>query len=224
MSDVPVGTAEPVGSPKPLAAGEPQQYKRDAVAALKELLEQTPSAVFADYSGLNVSAMTALRRALSEQDSTLRVVKNRFMRIALDSLQLPTADVCLTGPTVVATLGKEPSAACKVLIAARRDLPLAIKGALVDGQILDPAQVEAFAALPSREALYAMLLAAMNGPVRSVAGVLQGVIRKLIGTLLAIADHASPDQGQAGPDDGQAIADAAGPAADDGDLANEATD
>ena len=49
--------------------------------------------------------------------------------------------------------------------------------------------MEALASLPSRDQLYAMLLSAMNGPVRSVAGVLQGVIRKLIGTLLAIADQ-----------------------------------
>ena len=55
--------------------------------------------------------------------------------------------------------------------------------------VLDPAQVEEFATLPSREVLYAMLLSAMNGPVRSVVGVLQGVIRQLIGTLSAIADQ-----------------------------------
>ncbi len=180
-----------------VAAGEPQQYKRDAVASLREMLERTPNAVYVDHTGLDVGAMTALRRALGDQDSTLRVVKNRFMRIALDSMQLPTTDVCLTGPTVVATLGKEPSAACKALVDARRNSPLVIKGALVDGQILDQAQVEALAALPSRDHLYAMLLSAMNGPVRSVAAVLQGVIRKLIGTVQAIADR-DQDAEQAG--------------------------
>jgi large subunit ribosomal protein L10 len=190
MSDV----ASP---PETVASREPQQYKRDAVASLREMLEQTPNAVYADHTGLDVSAMTALRRALGEQDSTLRVVKNRFMRIALDSLQLPTSDGSLTGPTVVATLGEEPGAACKVLVDARRDSPLVIKGAIVDGQILDPAQVEALAALPPRDQLYAMLLSAMNGPVRSVAGVLQGVIRKLIGTVQAIADR-DQDAEQAG--------------------------
>ncbi len=175
--------------PEAVAAREPQQYKIEAVASLRQMLERTPNAVYADYTGLDVDAMAALRRALGEQDAKLRVVKNRFLRIALDSMELPTSDACLTGPTVVATLGREPSAACKVLVAARREWPLVIKGAMVDGQILDPAQVEAFAALPSREQLYAMLLSAMNGPVRSVAGVLQGVIRKLIGTLQAVADQ-----------------------------------
>ena len=174
--------------PEGVAEREPQPHKRDAVARLREMLEQTPNAVYADYTGLDVSAMTALRRALGEQDSTLRVVKNRFMRIALDSLELPASDECLTGPTVIATLGAEPGAACKVLVDVRRDSPLVIKGALVDGQILDTAQVEALADLPPRDQLYAMLLAAMNGPIRSVAGVLQGVIRKLVGTLQAVAD------------------------------------
>lgn len=183
--------------PEGVAEHEPQQYKRDAVASLREMLEQTPNGVYADYTGLDVSAMTALRRALAEQDSTLRVVKNRFMRIALDSLQLPASDDCLTGPTAVAPLGAEPGAACKVLVDARRDLPLVIKGAMVDGQILDVAQVEALADLPPRDQLYAMLLATMNGPVRSVAGVLQGVIRKLIGTLQAVADSQA-DAGQTG--------------------------
>jgi len=213
MSDVSAGTAEPVSVTEGVLTREPQQYKRDAVAALREILEQTPDAVFADYSGLDVGMMNTLRRALSDQDSCLRVVKNRFMRIALDSMQLPTSDECLTGPTVMATLGKEPSAACKVLIDARRDSPLAIKGALVNGQILSPVQVESLAALPSREVLYAMLLTAMNGPVRSVVGVLQGVIRQLLGTLSAIADQVVDDRsgGNQAP-------------VDSGDVTNEAND
>lgn len=199
--------------PEAVAAREPQQYKVEAVASLRRMLERTPDAVFADYTGLDVGAMADLRRELIERDSTLRVVKNRFLRIALDSLRMPASEACLTGPTVVATLGSDPSAACKVLVDVRRDPPLKIKGAMVDGQLLDPAQVEAFAELPSREQLYAMLLSAMNGPVRSVAGVLQGVIRKLIGTLQAVADQqAGADQPGAGQ-----------PAGDDqGGAANEA--
>ena len=176
-------------APEAVAAREPQQYKVEAVASLRRMLERSPNAVFADYTGLNVGAMADLRRALSERDSTLRVVKNRFLRIALDSMRMPASEACLTGPTVVATLGSEPSAACKVLVDARRDGPLVLKGAMVDGQLLDPAQVKKLAELPSRGQLYAMLLSAMNEPVRSVAGVLQGVIRKLIGTPQAVADQ-----------------------------------
>lgn len=196
MSDIVTKAAEPF-------TREPQQYKRDLVENLRQMLEQTPDAVFADYSGLDVSAMTELRRALEAQDSTLRVVKNRFLRIALSSMQLPIADEFLIGPTVLATLGDEPGAACKVLIDVRADSTLKIKGALVDGQIIDAAQVEALASLPSRELLYAMLLSAMNGPARSLAGVLQGVIRKLMATVQAIADQA--DAGHAAAEQGGAI-------------------
>ena len=201
----PEAGAPEAGASAAVGARAPQQYKVEAVASLRRMLEQTPDAVYADYTGLNVGAMAALRRSLADRDATLRVVKNRFLRIALDSLEMPAAGSCLTGPTAVATLGREPSAACKVLVDARREWPLVIKGAMVDGQLLDPAQVEAFAALPSREQLYAMLLSAMNGPVRSVAGVLQGVIRKLIGTLQAVADQQS-----AGPDRDAAADEAAG--------------
>ena len=173
----------------------PQKYKVDAVSNLKDIFEKNPDAVFADYSGLDVSAMTALRRALGDQDSTLRVVKNRFVRIALKDLKLPISEEFLTGPTVIATLGTvEPGAACKVLIQAGNESTLAIKGALVDGQIINAAQVKALADLPSREVLYAMMLSAMNGPVRSVASVLQGVVRKLVATVQAIADQGSGDQ------------------------------
>lgn len=187
MSGV-TGAAEAVAQ-EAAGARAPQPYKVEAVASLRQMLERTPDAVYADYTGLDVGAMAALRRSLAEQDATLRVVKNRFLRIALDALEMPTTDACLTGPTAVATLGREPNAACKVLVDARREWPLVIKGAMVDGQLLDPAQVEAFAALPSREQLYAMLLSAMNGPARSVAGVLQGVIRKLVGTVQAVGEQ-----------------------------------
>lgn len=196
-------------APEAVAAREPQQYKIEAVASLRRMLERTPNAVFADYTGLDVGAMADLRRALIERDSTLRVVKNRFLRIALDSLRMPASEACLTGPTAVATLGSDPSDACKVLVDVRRDPPLKIKGAMVYGQLLDPEQVKDLAEMPSLGQLYAMLLSAMNEPVRSVAGVLQGVIRKLIGTLQAVADQ--PGAGQpAGDDQGGAANEADG--------------
>ena len=63
-----------------------QQYKIDAVNALKEQFEQSKDYIFTDYRGLTVEQITDLRRKLREQNAEYRVVKNRFAKIALKEM------------------------------------------------------------------------------------------------------------------------------------------
>ena len=59
---------------------------------------------------------------------------------------------------------------------------------VIEGKKVSPGQIEALADLRSREDLISQMLAAFNGPTTSFAGVLSGLLRKLVGTLDAVRE------------------------------------
>src|SRR5690554_3863906 len=56
--------------------------KEAVVSELREKLEQANSVVLTDYRGLNVAAMTELRRKMSEAGVEFKVIKNTLTRFA----------------------------------------------------------------------------------------------------------------------------------------------
>ncbi len=83
-----------------------QQYKSDAVAKLKEHLAAAPDLIFSDFRGLSFPQMTDLRAKLTEKGTAYRVVRNSFVRIAMQEAGLPDASGMLEGPTALAFLGQ----------------------------------------------------------------------------------------------------------------------
>ena len=126
------------------------QAKEDAVKALQNEFEGYSSFIFTDYRGLTVAQITDIRKALRQDDAAFRVVKNRYAKIALKNIDRSGAEEQMIGPTAVA-LAKGDTAnvvAKKLFEAAKDNGKLQIKGALVDGELMTPAQLSASAVLP----------------------------------------------------------------------------
>jgi large subunit ribosomal protein L7/L12 len=70
----------------------------------------------------------------------------------------------------------------------KRDKKMRITAGMVDGNVFDAARIKAVAELPSRPVLLAMLLSAMQGPVRGIMFTLSGVVRKFIGVIVAVQE------------------------------------
>lgn len=166
-----------------------QQYKVDAVEELKNTFQDAGDFILADYRGLNVEQITELRKQLREKGASFKVIKNRFAKIALKELEYPEMDDQFVGPTAVALTTEEAGPAAKVLVDFAGDAPLELKGAMIDGQVFDSAQVTAFSKLPTKNELIAQLMSVMNGPVRNLMFALQAVPQKLVRTLQAVADQ-----------------------------------
>ena len=165
-----------------------QQYKREAVAKLKERFSATPDLIFSDFRGLTFPQMTDLRAKLTEKGTAYRVVRNRFARIAMKEAGLPDASAMLEGPTAMAFLGTDPSPAAKVMMDFTRVAPLAIKGGVISGRIFSSKDIEALSKLPGRRGLLAMLMSTMNAPLRNLMYAMNGVSSKLVRTLAAVAE------------------------------------
>ena len=171
----------------------PTQGKIDRVSALKEKLERCSITVTADYTGVSVNEMIDLRRRMRAAGVEFTVVKNTLMNLAADAAQRPQVKDIVQGPTAIALGYDDPQDVAKAVsdyIRTTRSV-LAIRGAVLgDGPAMSSAEVSRLATLPSKPQLVAILmaqlqapiqrlLAAMNGPLVSLDGLLQARIRQL---------------------------------------------
>jgi large subunit ribosomal protein L10 len=159
--------------------------KQDLVAELSELLGSAKMTAFAAYQGLTVADLQQLRRAAREQGVTIKVVKNRLVRVALQqSDALKNADTSTLKGQLVYAMSTEDEVAPAQALAnfAKTHEALKLTGAIsAEGALLSEAEVKALATLPSKNELIAQVLATLSSP-------LDGVMNGLSGNLHALLD------------------------------------
>jgi large subunit ribosomal protein L10 len=165
-----------------------QQYKSDAVRTLKEVIQRSPALIFTDYRGLNMAQITELRRALRQRQAEYKVVKNSYAKIALKELGLPFEEAFLNDPTAIAMTQADIGPIAKTLFDFSKESTLKVKGGLIEGQVLKSTAVEAISRLPGRQELLAMLVGALESPIRSLLYALNAVGSELVGSLRALAE------------------------------------
>jgi large subunit ribosomal protein L10 len=139
--------------------------KTESVEAIRKDLGRATVAVLAEYRGLSVVQLNRFRRAVREAQGRCRVTKNTLAKRAVSSSRYEKLGPMLRGPTALIIGFKDPVAIAKLAIKFADGLPkLEIKGAVLDGQVLPPAEVKALASLPSREVVLAQLLGLLQAP------------------------------------------------------------
>jgi large subunit ribosomal protein L10 len=135
--------------------------KQVAVAEITESFSDAAGAVLTDYRGLTVKQLQDLRRSLGE-NASYAVVKNTLAKIAAKDAGIEGFDELLTGPTAVAFITGDVVEAAKGLRDFAKAHPaLVIKGGVLDGKALEPAEIAKLADLESREVLLGKLAGAM---------------------------------------------------------------
>jgi large subunit ribosomal protein L10 len=144
-----------------------------AVAELTEHFSSSSAAVLTEYRGLTVAQMKELRRSLGE-GATYAVVKNTLTKIAAREAGVTGLDDLLAGPSAIAFIKGEPVEAAKGLRDFAKAHPLlVIKGGVLDGKALSPADINKLADLESREVLLAKAAGAMNATMAKAAALFQ---------------------------------------------------
>lgn len=172
-----------------LRTKNPNRQKTEAIESIKNDVKASSAFIFTEYRGLKVEQITELRKKLRENACTYKVVRNNFARIAFEDADIKDVDSWLTGPTALAMIAEDANLAAKTLFEYAKDAPaLVIKGAVVDGEIYDAKQIEAFSKLPGKKDLIAMFMSTVNATTS-----------KFVRTLQAIVDKGGPEGGaQAG--------------------------
>jgi large subunit ribosomal protein L10 len=158
----------------------PTEAKKATVAALKEELSAAKATIVADYRGLTVADIGAVRRSLRGEGIKYRVVKNRLAKIAAQEAGNTQLAELLSGPSALAMSGGDEAALAKSFLDAIRPYrSVAIRGAVLGGQRVDAEGVTRLATLPSREVLLAKLAGGMVAPLTSMASLFAAPLRNL---------------------------------------------
>jgi large subunit ribosomal protein L10 len=158
--------------------------KYELVAEMSELLTQSKATVFASYDGLSVADVQKLRAEAREQGVTIRVIKNRLVRVAMGEVEAyKNTDVSgLTGQLLYALSADDEVAPAKVLNTfAKSNDALKIQGGFSDeGALLSADEVISLASLPSKNQLIGEVIAQLLSPVHDITNALQGNLHALL--------------------------------------------
>ena len=167
--------------------------KEELVSHYNGIFENAGVIVVTHYSGLSVPDLDELRHQMADVGGTVKVTKNRIVKLALAGTPNESVGEFFSGPTAIA-FSDDPVAAPKVAANfAKAHDNLKILGGIMDGNVLDADGVKNLASLPSLDELRGQLVGLINSPATKLAGVLQapaGQLARVIGAKAAEGDAA----------------------------------
>jgi len=164
--------------------------KQVVVAEVAEVAAVAHSAIAAEYRGITVEKLTALRVKARQEGVYLRVVKNSLARIAVRGTNFECMSEGMVGPLVLAFSMDDPGAAARLMRdAAKENDKLNVKLVALGGQLLAASDIDRVASLPTRDQAISMLMSVMQAPVAKFVRTLNEVPGKLVRTVAAIRDQ-----------------------------------
>ncbi len=163
------------------------EQKKQIVEALRDQFLKSKIVIVTDYKGLDVTAINELRKKLKEAGIQYQVAKNTLFIRAAEDTRIALIKDHFKGPNAVAMGHDDPVAPAKVLTAfSEQNNKLEIKVGVLDGKVIQMADIKALAALPGKEVLLAQLLGVLNGVPTALVRALGDVPTRLVRVLDAI--------------------------------------
>ena len=160
--------------------------KKEVVKEINAVAGESLSAVVAEYRGLSVAEMTALRREAREAGIYMRVVKNTLARRAVKGTNFECIEETLKGPLLLAFAKEDPGAAARVIRTfSMEHEALRAVSLSIDGQLMPSSELKKLADLPTLEQARAMVLGVLLEPVSRFARTLSEPPAMLVRTLSA---------------------------------------
>ena len=169
-----------------------KEDKEQVVKELTERLRTSDTLLVADYRGLTMPQIDALRSRLIESGARFTVVKNTLTRRAAEAAGADALLTLLEGPSAIAFLEADGDmvAAAKALADSARDTKvLAIRGGIMDGKPITGEDVEELAKLPPFDVLRGQVLAAIIAPLTSLLALVNAPLQNLVGLIDARIDQ-----------------------------------
>ena len=165
------------------------ERKKQIAEALHDRFARAKVVILTDYKGLNVGAVTELRRRLKEAGIEYQVVKNSLMERASRETEVAVIKDQFKGPSAIALSYDDPVTPAKLLTQfAKENDKLEIRGGVLGGKALTAADIKALASLPPREVLLGQVLGVLHAVPTSLVRVLSAVPGSLVNVLNAIKE------------------------------------
>jgi large subunit ribosomal protein L10 len=142
--------------------------------------------IVADYRGLTMPQIDALRTRLIENGARFTVVKNTLTRRAAEAAGADALLALLEGPSAIAFVEADGDAVAvaKALADSARDTKvLEIRGGVMQGRVITGADVDALAKLPPLDVLRGQVIGAIIAPLNAIAGLINAPLQNLYGLI-----------------------------------------
>src|SRR3970040_2312561 len=137
--------------------------KQEVVAELADVASKAHSLVAAEYAGITVAQMTAMRKKARETGVYLRVVKNTLASRAVAGTEYECVTDALGGPLLYAFSTEEPGAAGRLIKEfAKGNDKLQAQVVAMGGKVL--ADLDVLATPPTRDQALSMLARVLAEP------------------------------------------------------------
>jgi large subunit ribosomal protein L10 len=173
-----------------------KEQKEQIVEELADRLKAADTVLVADYRGLTMPQIDALRTRLLESGARFTVVKNTLTRRAAEEAGADALLTLLEGPTAIAFLEADGDmlAAAKALSdMARESKILAIRGGVMEGRLLSAEEVESLASMPPVDILRGQVLGAIVAPLTALLGLVTAPVQNLYGLIDARIEQLGGD-------------------------------
>ncbi|MEK7989379.1 MAG: 50S ribosomal protein L10 [Thiotrichaceae bacterium] len=170
--------------------------KKAIVSEVAEVAANAHSAVIAEYRGLTVSEMTALRKQARESGVYVRVVKNTLTKIAVKDTEFECLQDALVGPLLLAFSQEGPSSAARLIKDFAKDhKKLVVKNVALGGKLLDASDLDAVAKLPTRDEAISSLMSVMKATITQFVRTLAEPHAKFVRTMAAVGEQKKENEG-----------------------------
>jgi len=154
--------------------------KKEELDDLQKDLNEAKNLFVAQFQGITVAQDTELRMKIRDTKSKYRVIKNTLAKKAAQGTPAEAVTKSFDGPTAIAYNASDPVSLAKALTAYAKANPVFVfKAGLVEGRVINLADITSIAAMPSKEELIAKVLFLINAPAQRLAIVANGVARNL---------------------------------------------
>ena len=184
--------------------------KNAKVSMMAKELESSTSAIIGSFKGLTASKDFELRKVIREAGGSYHVVKNKLAAKSAEGTKVEAALKGLKGVSSVAYTSGDPVALAKALSTWVKDnAEFTFKLGIVDGKLINVAEIEALSKLPGKEELFSKLLFLIQSPAQRLATVINATGRNL-----AVVVNMAAEQGKFGAPAAAAAPVAEAPAAE----------
>ena len=163
--------------------------KKVKVDELKQVAEESLSAVVVDYRGTDVPKLTGFRKEAKDKSVFIKIIKNTLAKRALEDTKFDSLKDVLTGPSLIAFSKEDYQSAAKLIQDfAKKEESFEVKGLSIGEGLLSADLLNSIASLPTKDEAISMLLGLMKAPITNLALISKEIPSSMVRTLSAYGD------------------------------------
>ena len=166
-----------------------KERKKEIVTTYQDWLGNSQAVFLAEYIGLSVKDMDALRDRVREVGGEFHVIKNSLAKIAFEESGYEVPEDLFLGSTAAGFAFEAAPAMAKALADFSKSVDfLKFKGGYLEKNMVSVEEIKALAALPPLPVVQAQLLSTIMAPASQLARLIAEPARQVASVLQAYAD------------------------------------